>query len=82
MGKKEKLQHRFKAQPKDFTWLELCSLLKGLGFETLSGAGSRYKFFNKATGCMINLHRPHPKKILKQYVMRDVLQKLTEDGLL
>lgn len=81
MGRKEKLLARFKEQPADFTWDELCTLLQGLGFEILSGSGSRYKFFRAETGCMISLHKPHPGNEVKRYAMRDVLVKLKEEGL-
>ncbi len=81
MGKKDKLLLRFKAQPSDFTWAELCSLLKGLGFEVISGSGSRYKFFRTGTGCVISIHKPHPGNVIKRYVMRDVLEKLKEQGI-
>lgn len=79
MGKKDKLQSRFKEQPKDFKWPELCRLLKQLGFKAIEGDGSRVKFYREETKCMISLHRPHPENIIKSYVMRDVLKKLTED---
>ena len=82
MSKKQKLLERFKAQPSDFTWDEMCSLLKGLGFTEISGAGSRYKFFKESTGRVINLHKPHPGKIVKRYAMQQVMDKMKEDGLL
>lgn len=82
LSKKQKLLERFKAQPSDFTWDEMCSLLKGLGFSVISGAGSRYKFFKEDSGLIISLHKPHPGKIVKHYAMKQVMEKLNEEGLL
>jgi len=78
MGRKEKLKAKLLTKPKNFTWLELKSLLGHLGFELINGKGSRRKFFNKKTGTLINLHEPHPEKTLKTYVIEQVLEKLTE----
>jgi predicted RNA binding protein YcfA (HicA-like mRNA interferase family) len=78
MGKKEKLRDRFETIPADFTWKELCSLLGGFGYEVLKGAGSRRKFVKD--GRIISLHEPHPGKIVKKYVLRQVLEHLKENG--
>jgi hypothetical protein len=37
--------------------------------------GSRVKF-NYAVNDVINLHKPHPGYIVKQYVIRQILEKL------
>ncbi len=78
MGKQEKLRARFEAIPADFTWKELCSLLGGFGYAALKGAGSRRKFTKN--GRVISLHQPHPGKIVKKYVLRQVLDHLKEHG--
>ncbi|MCW7755370.1 type II toxin-antitoxin system HicA family toxin [Desulfobotulus sp. H1] len=80
MGKKEKLLQRLHSRPKDFTWDELVSLLKALGFEIFQGRGSRCKFIHKETQTIISLHRPHPGNELKMYVMDQVIEKLSEMG--
>lgn len=82
MSRFEKLKDRFLEQPKDFTWAELQKLLSGLGFTEMKNSGARRKFYNETTGCLIQLHEPHPAKILKAYAMKEVLNTLKESGLL
>lgn len=78
MGKQEKLRSRLLSKPKDFTWDELTSLLIHFEFELLKGNGSRRKFVHNATKTIINLHEPHPDKVLKRYVIVQVITKLVE----
>jgi predicted RNA binding protein YcfA (HicA-like mRNA interferase family) len=78
MGKREKLRARFETIPADFTWKELCSLLGGFGYEEMMGSGSRRKFVKD--GRVIILHEPHPGKIVKKYVLKQVLAHLKENG--
>jgi len=84
MGKKDKLIARFETQPNDFTWNELCTLLKSLGYVQIKKGktgGSRVGFIH--TECPpINLHKPHPGKILKAYQMREILSMLYREKLL
>jgi predicted RNA binding protein YcfA (HicA-like mRNA interferase family) len=79
MSKIEKLITRLKTVPKNFTWDELVKVLKHFGYEELSKkgktGGSRRKFVNKEKD-VINLHKPHPGKIVKQYAIRQVLDKI------
>ncbi len=84
MSKLEKLIRRLKQEPKDFSWEELVSLLRGLGYEEQVGGktgGSRRRFVKDNFEPII-LHKPHPKKILKGYAIKDVLEKLKNDGLI
>ncbi len=78
MGKQEKLKARLLSKPKDFTWAELSTLLHSLGFELIKGSGSRRKFFHKENNILLSLHEPHPSKILKRYVIEQVIEKLNE----
>ena len=80
MSRKEKRLERFKSGCRDFTWDELCTVLDDLGYEKLSGAGSRYKFRCSASGEIISLHRPHPGNIVKQYAMKAVRTHLKPSG--
>lgn len=80
MGKRDKLWDRIHSKPKDFTWQELTSLLTGLGFELLNGAGSRCKFVHTQRKIVISLHKPHPGNIVKSYVIEQVIQYLHELG--
>jgi len=79
MSKIEKLVDKFKTIPKDLTWEELLKLLKYFGFDELNTkgktAGSRVKFVNKEKR-IINLHKPHPRNIVKQYVIKQIIEKL------
>jgi len=82
MAKLEKLINRLKSRPSDFTWDELVTLLKRLGFDELQGSGSRVKFFHKKMNYLIQLHKPHPSKILKQYMIREILKLLINEKLI
>ncbi len=82
MGKKEKLTDRFLSKPSDFTWDELVSFLSSFGYvETNKGktGGSRRKFIDDQ-GNIISLHKPHPSKIVKKYVLLIVASHLKEKG--
>ena len=77
MSTKDKLIERFKRQPKDFTWDELVRLFGIFGFSidnkgTTSGSRTVFVKDDKE----IEIHKPHPSKILKGYVMKNVLKFL------
>jgi len=79
MSRNEKILERFKTIPKDFTWDELVKVLNYLGYEekTKKGktGGSRRKFVNNDMDIII-LHEPHPGKIVKEYVIKQIIKKL------
>ncbi len=79
MSKIEKLLEKFKSVPKDFTWDELVKILNHLDYFEVKNKGktrgSRCKFSNKEND-IISLHKPHPSNIVKQYVIRQLLEKL------
>jgi len=80
---KEKLIERFKRQPKDFTWNELVRLFGIFGFSVNNKgmtSGSRVVFIKNEHE--IEVHKPHPKKIIKRYVMKDILEFLIEKGVI
>ncbi len=78
MGTKEKLIERFKRQPSDFTWDELVRLFTTFGY-TIDNkgktSGSRV-IFEKGDDSYV-AHKPHPRNIVKIYVMKQVLKFLT-----
>lgn len=83
MSKLEKLIERLKSNPKDFTFDEMQNLLLALGFELSNQgktSGSRVKFF-KNDVCII-LHKPHPRKELLTYQIKQVIETLSEEGLI
>ena len=72
MGSKEKLVERFKKKPKDFTYEETIALLAHFGYGVHNkGAtsGSRVRFKNETTGVYIDIHRPHPGSIMKEWMI-------------
>ena len=85
MGSKDKLLERFKKKPKDFTYEETVSLLAHFGYsEYQKGAtsGSRVRFKNEATGSYIDIHRPHPGSIMKEWMVKTIYQHLKNNGLI
>ena len=84
MGRKEKILARLQQRPKDFTWDELTSLLKTLGYvqrKTGKTGGSRRKYIH-STAPTITLHKPHPGRIVKMYVINDILELLRREGII
>jgi hypothetical protein len=83
MTAKDKLIDRFKKLPKDFTFDELARLLTSLEFEQ-SNKGktsrSRVRFINRESKSIIDLHKPHPKNIIKEGALKDVYEKLIIAG--
>lgn len=82
MSKKEKLVKRLKSKPTDFTWSELAGLLIQLGFKEIQGSGSRVKFYHERLDFLIKVHKPHPAKIIKHYVIREVTEILNRKRLI
>lgn len=85
MSKLEKQIKRLQSKPKDFTYDELKNILNNLGFdENNKGktSGSRVVFENKDFNKKIEIHKPHPKNIIKIYQINEVLRLLKEWGIL
>lgn len=80
-AKDDKAVARLKSLPVDFTWGELSSLLKGLGFEERQGSGSRVKFVGPDK-TIISLHKPHPRSEVRRCYRRDVVATLKEAQLI
>ena len=83
MSQREKLIKRLLNKPVDFTYDELRKLLGKLGYkESQSGktSGSRVAFFNEKIQHIIRLHKPHPKNVLKQYQVEQLVEELTTRG--
>ena len=79
MGSYEKLLERFLKLPTDFTWDELSRLLNRHGYYQCNKgktSGSRVVFEKEDSNISLDLHKPHPKNILKPYQMKDVLDFL------
>ena len=82
MTKFGKLATRFQARPKDFTYNELTTILRGFGYKESQGSGSRVVFFNEKLKHSIKLHKPHPGNLLKKYQIDLVLNELKSNDLL
>lgn len=84
MGKKEKLIIRLKSKPKDFTFDEAESLLNYLEYtrsDKGKTSGSRVIFKSKAHA-PIMLHKPHPRKELLDYQVKQLIEVLEQEGLI
>ena len=82
MSTKEKLIVRFMQLPKDFTFEETETLLGFFGYERHNKgttSGSRIRFKNKKTGVYFDLHRPHPKNIMKAWMMKTIYNHLKQE---
>lgn len=81
MSKNKKNIERIKSVPKDYTFLEACALLSGLGYEMCNKgdtSGSRVMFVRGELKIM--LHRPHPQKEMKHYAVKQLLNELKSSG--
>ena len=85
MVAKNKLKERFKRLPKDFTFEETVTLLESMGYQKHNKgktSGSRIRFKNEATGMYIDLHRPHPGSIMKEWMMKEIYRHLKNNQLI
>lgn len=76
MSRNEKLLAKLLNESASYTWQELVTLLRWLGYRQLEGSGSRVKFDNGDPQALINLHKPHPGNELKAYVRRQIIEHL------
>ena len=83
MTKIDKLIERFLSIPKDFTYTELVKMLNYFGYvETTKGktSGSRMMFIHDKVDIPIRIHKPHPKPILREYVIKQVIDELKREN--
>lgn len=84
MGQKEKLILRLKSRPKDFTFEDAETLLGCLAYARSDKgrtSGSRVKFTNPEHPSIL-LHRPHPRKELPEYMVKQLVEILEQEGLI
>ncbi len=85
MSQKDKLISKLKSNPKDFTFNEAESLLNYLSFiRSNKGktSGSRVIFTSDTYKTKIMLHKPHPRKELLEYQVKQLIEQLEQEGLL
>ena len=75
MGQKEKLIQRLKTRPRDFTFEEAETLLRFLGY-------TRFDKGRTSGSPPLLLHKPHPRKELLAYQVKQLLETLEQEGLL
>lgn len=84
MGQKEKLIARLTAKPKDFTFEDAETLLGYFNYYRSNKgktSGSRVMFVSDENAPIL-LHKPHPRKELLAYQVKQLLEKLEQEGLL
>jgi predicted RNA binding protein YcfA (HicA-like mRNA interferase family) len=83
MSKFQKALNRLLSRPSDLTYDELKMILTSFGYEEIMGKGSGRKFIHSETQHLIvNLHKPHPRPIIKMYIIKRVIEKLFEQNLI
>ena len=84
MSKKEKLIARLKGKPKDFTFEEVMQLMGFFDYRLANSGktgGSRVAFTNDKKD-YIRMHKPHPRKELLEYQVRQLVEQLEQEGLI
>ena len=84
MGQKEKLIKKLKSKPKDMTFEEAETLLKYLAYTRSDKgrtSGSRVMFTSNEHAPIL-LHKPHPRKELLAYQVKQLIEILEQEGLI
>jgi len=85
MSKLEKLKQKLLATPKNYTYADMVTLLKGFGYieeDRGRSSGSAVMFYNKEMNDKIMIHKPHPQKELKRYTVKLIIEKLKNNKML
>ena len=83
MSTLEKLKKRIQTLPKDYTYMEMKTLMEALGYEELNKgrtSGSRVRFYRPSDGSIMDIHKPHPQKEMRFYAVKQIVNKLKETG--
>lgn len=84
MGQKEKLIKKLKSKPKDFTFNDAETLLSHLSYRCSNKgrtSGSRVIFIADKHPSIL-LHKPHPRKELLDYQIKQLINVLEQEGLI
>ena len=85
MSKKEKLISMLRSNPKGFTFDEAEALLRYFSFyrdNKGKNSGSRIMFNSEKNGTKIMFHKPHPRKELLEYQVKQLIEFLEQEGLI
>jgi len=80
MSKQEKALEKLcrTPTPANLKWDELRTALSSLGYQMLTGKGSRRKFVHKDTKAIISCHEPHPSPDVDKGCIADIVAHLKE----
>ena len=84
MSQKEKLIQKLKSRPRDMTFEEVEALLKYLTYSRSDKgrtSGSRVMFVSDRYAPIL-LHKPHPRKELLAYQVKQLIEILEQEGLI
>ncbi|MCD8009984.1 MAG: type II toxin-antitoxin system HicA family toxin [Lachnospiraceae bacterium] len=84
VGQKEKLIRKLQSKPKDFTFEEAEKLLGYFDYRRSDKgrtSGSRVMFICEDRSPIL-LHKPHPRKELLEYQVKQLIEKLKEEDLI
>lgn len=84
MGQKEKLIAKLRSKPRDMTFDEVETLLRYLTYlRSNKGrtSGSRVMFVSEEHPPIL-LHKPHPRKELLEYQVKQLIEILEQEGLI
>ena len=84
LGQKEKLINRLKTRPRDFTFDEAERLLSYLNYNLSDKgrtSGSRVMFTSEEHPPIL-MHKPHPRKELLEYQVKQLIEVLEQEGLI
>ena len=85
MGQKDKLIAKLKSNPKTFTFDDAETLLKFFTYYRSNKgktSGSRVMFVSDEHRTKILLHKPHPRKELLEYQVKQLIELLEQEGLI
>ncbi len=85
MGQKEKLIAKLKSNPKNFSFDDAESLLNCFTYRRSNKgktSGSRVMFTSDEYKTKILLHKPHPRKELLEYQIKQLIELLEQEGLI
>ena len=83
MSRKDKLISRLKSKPNDFTFDEGKTLLELCGYVMANSgktSGSRVSFAREKK--VFRMHKPHPRKELLAYQIKELIDELKQESLI